>query len=261
MKKVLLFLGIAAVIVAAALFFLISNIDAIVKKGIEQYGSEATGTKVGVLAVKLSLKEGEGSISGLSIGNPRGYSDPNAFSLEDITVKIDTASVTKDPVVIEMVRISAPRVVYEINESGKANFNQIKKNLGVGQGKSEVSAKEERGKDKNIVIKDFVIESGKVDIRVAALSGKPISATLPTLRLTNLGGEKGSSPAEIARQILRPLTSSVVDAASKAGIQQYLGKTTEDVKKMLDEGKGKLGTVGEDAAKEAEGALKKLLGK
>jgi hypothetical protein len=30
---------------------------------------------------------------------------------------------------------------------------------------------------------------------------------------------------------------------------------------MLDAGRGKLGTVGEGAAKEAEGALKKLLGK
>jgi hypothetical protein len=262
MKKLLLFLGILAIIVAAALFFFISNIDAIVKKGIQQYGSEATGTNVGVSSVKLSLKEGEGSINGFSIGNPKGFSNARAFDLEGISVKIDTASVTKDPIVIENVQISAPRVLYEINKSGKGNFDAIKENLGISKSGTEPSGKEDAGEGKKIVIKNLVIEKGNVEIRVAALGDKPISASLPSIRLTNLGGEGGSTPAELARQILGPLTSRVVNAVSGAGIKQYLGKSAEDVQKMLEKGaQEKLGTAGKDAAKEAEGALKKFLGK
>ncbi|NIO16623.1 MAG: hypothetical protein GTN70_06435 [Deltaproteobacteria bacterium] len=262
MKKLLLVLGVVAVIAAAALFFLLSNIDTIVKGGIEKYGSKATGTRVGVSSVKLRLKEGEGSIRGFSIDNPRGFSGNRAFDLEGISVKIDTASVTKDPIVIESVAVSAPRVLYEINESGKGNFDAIKENLGASGSGEKPPAKEDSGKEKKIVIRNLVIEKGNVEIRVAALGEKPISAALPSIRLTNLGGKGGSTPGEIARQILGPLTQRVVDEALKAGVGQYLGKSAEDVKKMAEEAaKEKLGTIGEDAAKEAEGALKKLLGK
>jgi uncharacterized protein involved in outer membrane biogenesis len=260
-KKVGLFLGIIVIVAAVAIFFLISNLDAIVKRSIEKYGSQATGTGVKVSSVKIGLKEGKGSISGLSVGNPKGFAAPNVFDMKNITVKIDAASVRKDPVVIDNVQISTPHVVYEINEKGKSNIDQLKKNLGIDRKGAGSSEKEKAPGEKKILIRNFVIEGGKVEIRVAARSDKSFSATLPTIRLTNLGGKGGATPGEIARQIIGPLTSRVVDAAARAGIEQYLGKSTEEVQKMLDAGRGKLGTVGEGAAKEAEGALKKLLGK
>ena len=46
-SKAFLGLGIFVVIVAAALFLLLSGLDRIVAAAIEKYGSEATGTKVG----------------------------------------------------------------------------------------------------------------------------------------------------------------------------------------------------------------------
>lgn len=260
-KKVLLFLGVVAVVIAAAIFLLISNLDAIVKKSIEKYGSRATGTAVNVSAVRIGIREGEGSISGLIIGNPKGFSSPKAFGLEDISVAIDAASVRDDTVIIEKVQVSGPEVVYEINATGKSNIDTIKSNLGAGEKGREPAQKETGGKEKKIVIRDFIVEDGKVEIRVAALGDKPISAALPRIHLKNLGGKGGGTPSEIAEQVLGPLVSSAVDAASKAGIQQYLGKSAEEVQRMLEAGKGKIEGVGKDAVKDAEGTLKKLLGK
>lgn len=256
-SKVLIAFGIVVLIIAGGLFLLYSNLDRIVAAAIEKYGSETTGTKVAVSSVRIKLKAGEGSIRNLSIGNPRGFSTPSAFTLENITVAVDTGSVTKDPVVIDRVMISAPRITYEINESGQSNINVIRKKVESIQEKGTSGRKTEGG-EKKIIIKRLVIEKGEVTIQVAALPGKPLSAALPRIELSNLGGKGGDSPGAIATQVLGPLVNQASVAASRAGIGQYLGKEAGEVKKALE---GKLGVPGKEAAKGAEEAVKKLLGK
>jgi hypothetical protein len=257
-SKIIIALAIVLVIVLGGLYYLISNIDSIVKAGIEKYGSRATGTDVRVASVKIRLRAGEGSIGGLSIGNPSGYSSRDAFSLKDITVAIDTGSVTKDPVVIDRIAVLAPSVTYEVNESGKANINEIKANLesyrGIGQDREE---KADGGK--KMLIRSLVIEEAQVDVRVAALPEESMSAKIPRIQLTNVGGKGGATPEEIALQVLRPLVNQAVQAAARTGVERYIGKSAEEAKKLIEEkAREKLGTAGEGAAREA---VKKLLGK
>jgi hypothetical protein len=265
-RVILVVLGLAVVVVAAVVFLVISNLDAIVKAAMEKYGSEATGSAVTVASVRISLREGSGSISGLRIGNPPGFTTPAALDLEDITIEVDTGSVTGDPVVIRKVRVAGPRVMYEIDKSGRANLQEIMRNLErltKPGAPAEPAEKKEAGEGKNLLIRDIIVEGGKVDARVAAFPGKDFSADLPRLHLTNVGGEGGATPSELARQILRPIMSRAAQAAAQSGgAAQYLGKSAEDAKRMLEgKAKEKLGTAGEEAAKEAEGTLKKLLGK
>lgn len=259
-SKILIVLAIVAIVVVAALYFLVANIDAIVEAAIEKYGSRAAGTKVEVASVKIRLRQGEGSISGLNIRNPSGFSTPSAFTLGDITVAIDIGSLTKDPIVIDRVAVAAPRITYEVNEAGKANINQIKKNLEQYQGKP--AAREKAEGEKNFLIRNLIIEGGEVDVRVAALPERPMSAKMPRVELTNVGGKDGASPAEIASQVLSPLINRAVQAAARTGVEQYVGKSVEDVKKALEEqAKEKLGGAPEEAVKGAEEAVKKLFGK
>lgn len=257
-RKALIGLGIFLIVVVAALFVLLSSLDRIVAAAIEKYGSEATGTKVGVSSVRLDLKEGKGSIRNLSVGNPPGFSEPDAFRLEDISVAVDTGSVTGNPVIIDQVTVLSPRIAYEINKDGQSNIEMLKKKL------QAVAAKEPGGKPaadkegKKVIIRSLVIDKGEIAIRVAALSGKPLSAVLPRLELKNLGGKGGDSPGDIARQVLGPLVNQVAASASTAGIGQYLGKGADELKKTIDEStKGKLPVPGKDSG----GALKNILGK
>jgi uncharacterized protein involved in outer membrane biogenesis len=267
--KVLIALGVIGVLLAAAVFYLLSDIDRIVAGAIEKYGSNATGTSVKVSSVRIQLREGAGSISNLSVGNPGGFSTPKAVSLGNIAIALDTGSVTKDPMVIEKISVSAPRITYEINKSGSANINEIKKNVDAfirkttaaveGRGPAGKGAGEE---GKKLIIRSLVIEGGKIAIQVAALSGKPLSASLPRMELKNVGGKGGSTPSEIAGQVLGPLLNQVALAASRAGIGQYLGKDVGEVRKALEEkAREKLGVPGGEAAKGAEEAVKKLFGK
>jgi len=261
-RKAFLGLGIFVVLVAAALFLLLSGLDRIVAAAIEKYGSEATGTKVGVSSVRLELKAGKGSIRGLSVGNPPGFSTPSAFRLDDISVAVDTGSVTGNPVILDQVTILSPRIAYEIDEEGRSNIELLRKTLSGTPSKRPSGDKSGGPGEKKVVIRRLVIEKGEVELRVAALPGKPLSVVLPRFELQNLGGKGGDSPGDIARQVLGPLANQVAAAASGAGIERYLGKGADELRKALeDAAKGNLEIPGKDAARGAEDTLKKLLGK
>jgi hypothetical protein len=263
-KMVLIALGIIVVVLAVAVYFLLSNLDRIVAAAIGKYGSEATGTSVKVSSVRIKLREGEGSISNLIVANPGGFSTPNAVSLGNISMAVDTGSLTADPVIIDKIVVSSPRVTYEINKAGVANIDEIRKNVEtyqktIGSGKGD-GGKKEGGK--KLLIRSLVVEGGEVDVLVAALGGKPLQARLPRIALSNLGGKGGATPGEVAAQVLNPLVKQAISAASSTGIGQYLGKQAEDVKKALEEkAQEKLGGAGSEAVKGAEESLKKLLGK
>ena len=80
-KKILIGVVVLLVIVAAAIYFLFSNLDSIVKAMIEKYGTEAAQSDVRVDSVKISLTTGEASLGGLSVANPKGFSSAKALYL------------------------------------------------------------------------------------------------------------------------------------------------------------------------------------
>jgi len=255
-RNILIALGVIVVIVAVGIFFLFSNLDSIVKGAIEKYGSRATGTEVKVSSLHISLKNGEGSIGGLSIGNPPGFSGANAFELKNITIAIDTGSLTKTPFVIRKIAVSDPYISYEINNSGKANINEIRKNLKYTR-KGGSEDKKKNGKKRTFVIKNLVIDRGRVDAGVAALPDKSFTAELPRIQLVNVGGQGGSAPSELAVQILRPIATRAIEAASETGVRMYLGMSAEEAGEMLEEGlKEKTGAAGK-----AKNALENFMGK
>jgi hypothetical protein len=250
------------VIIVAIIFYLLSSLDAIVAGAIEKYGSEATKTSVRVASVEIALKSGEGTINGLRVGNPAGFSAPDIFTLDRVHTRIDTGSVTADPIIIDEITVSAPQVVYEINAAGQSNLKVLQNNLAQasGQGAKEPMAEESAGP--GLVIRKLVIERGRIDARVAALGDKELSTPLPRIEMTDIGAkEGGASPAEVATRVTRALLERVGPAVSRLGLDKYLGKGLEEVT-------GAVGGVIEkttgdslgDAAKKGTDKLKNLLG-
>jgi hypothetical protein len=263
MKKILIILGILAVIVIGGLIILFSSLDRIVTAGIERFGSMTTQTEVKVSSVTLKLKSGEGSVKGIQIGNPSGFTSSNAFTLGDISIKIDPSTVTKDVVVIDRIYISKPHVTYEINDSGQSNINVIKENIKQLQGKSapEAAREEEKGKAAvKLLIRQFEIEGGQIDVHVP-VQPEPMTVKMPPIKLANLGSG-GEPPGEIAARILSALVKNVGPAVAQVGVEQYLGKSVEEMKgqmqKQIDE---KAGEAVEGLSQEAGKALNKFLGK
>jgi uncharacterized protein involved in outer membrane biogenesis len=245
MKIVKIIGGLVAVlvlVVVGAAVFLWSNLDSIVEQVMEEQGTKVTQTKVDVDGVKLELTSGKGSIKGIGIDAPAGFSRPQIFTLDKISVAVDPKTVTKDVVVIDKIHVEAPQIFYEIDKNGLANLDVLSKNINdfaskfkkAGGGESSASEPSKPGKEVKLIIRKLIIDKTEVDARIAALGNKDISANLPRIELNNLGqSQGGASPAEIAQQVSSVLIKKVSKAIADKGMQQYLGKNVEEVKAEL----------------------------
>ena len=251
MKTLLIGVGIVLAVIVAGLFYVWTNLDNIVKTAIVNYGSEATKTAVRVQGVKIDLRDGKATITGLTVANPKGFTDPYIFSLGMISTKIDTSTLNKNPIVIDEIDIQAPAVAYEINKSGVANVDVLKKNLGVGSGGG--SASSSNGKQLKMIIRKIVVEGSSAKVRIAALN-KVQTVTLPRIVMTDVGKKSnGATAAEVAQQLSGKMLANVQSSVAKIGVNQYLGKSADTIKQQMQKNLGGAGgNVG--------GALKGLLG-
>jgi hypothetical protein len=240
MKK-LLIAGIAAVVLIAALaFLLLSNLDAIVARAIEKHGSETTGTAVAVSGVKISLREGRGSIRGLEVASPEGFGAPKAFALADITIAIDIGSVRQDPVVITELRIEEPVVNAEISRTGATNIGELRQRIQASASGSATAADRSSGKVRRLRIDRIVFERGRIEVDASALDAGRRTLELPGFRLDDVGGREGAPPEEISRAILTAVAQRAIAEIGSAGLDRLLREKVE-------------GAVGEEAQKLLEG--------
>jgi uncharacterized protein involved in outer membrane biogenesis len=237
MKKIIL--GIALLLfiaIGGAIYYVFSNLDAIVKMAIEKYGSEAIKTAVRVDKVRINLQEGSASISGLTIANPPGFAAPYAFSLGDISVGIDVNSLTGDVIVIREIGIAAPQIFFEVNADKKTNLDALSKNLPA----STESAPEPEGKsaEPKLIIRKASLSGAELQAKVVPLNNKEYQLKLPTITMNNLGGKNGAPPAKIAQQMLDQLLDQVKAEIKKQGIgaelQQKLDAKKQEIKAEAD---------------------------
>jgi hypothetical protein len=231
MKKLVLGAVLVLLItIGAGVYYLLSNLDELVKTAIETYGSQATGTAVRVDSVKIGLKDGSGAILGLNVGNPPGFDRPQAFSLGEIALQVDLQSLSKEAIVIENVRVLAPEVFFELNAAGKANLNELKRALASG---SAPAASQPGGNEPHLIIRKLLFADGKIHARVVPLN-KDYELKLPKIELTNLGGPQGATPRQIAEQVLKILTDKALAEIEKQGLDQYRKRLEGEVNKRLE---------------------------
>ncbi len=234
MKLIIKILGVlvlvVVILVGASLYYLDSGI----KKAVETFGPQYTKTRVELNDVSLSPLSGKGSLGGLAIGNPQGFSDANAFYLGEIAIVIDTQTLSSNPVVIHSVRIIAPEITVEQNKK-TTNLQQLLKNIeqsaesveSTSSGASEGAA-ESKGEATKLIIKDLQISGGQVHYKNPLLGDKSLDLALPDIQLQGIGEKSdGATGAEIAEQIIAAVSKSASKAIAEGGGIKAAGKQLE----------------------------------
>jgi uncharacterized protein involved in outer membrane biogenesis len=247
-KKLLIIAGILVVVLVAVVVIVAMSIGSIIKKGVETVGPEVAKVKMTLDGANLSIVGGHGTMSGLFIGNPEGYKTESAMKVGKAHLAIAPASLMSDKIVIRSIQLEAPEITIEggLKEN---NLTQIQKNIeafiGVEKSKpAETQTPTEKEAMKKLQIDEFVLTGAKVNVALSMLGGKPLSITIPEIRLSNLGqGPEGITAADLADKLTGRLISEIAPLAQKAA---------ED---LLKQGADALKKTATDAATKSLGDL------
>ena len=254
MRMILIAVVVAVIGAVGALIFVLSSLDEVIREAVQTHGSEITKTKVSLAEVDIDLTSGRGSLRGLSIGNPAGFSTPSAFELGAISIIIDTSTMADDTIVITEIVIDGPVITYELGADG-SNIDAIQRNVEAYMarfGGGGTAANDDGGEGPKMIIDDLYIRGGAVNVSAGFLGGKTLGTALPDIHLEDIGREdEGASPAEVAERIIAAITDGTTSAISGLGLEAMMG----DAGKMIE---GIAEGAGEALEGVAEGATKAL---
>lgn len=241
MKKILLFVGLGLVVLVvgayvAGQFILGSAVVA----GVNKFAPGLTQTKVVLGGARISPLDGSGTLTGLVVGNPKGWSENNICSLGKIHVDVAPFSILGDRILIEAIDIEAPEFNYE-TKFVASNVGDLLKNIEAAMGgkNPEGQPTTKDGKPIKIEVKKFRLQNGKVRLGVGAAA---MSLPMPPIELTDIGTKEGGvTPDQLVFAVMKSVTGSIVSATTQAAGQ--IGKTTgaaaaEGVKKTGEAIKG-----------------------
>ena len=186
-------------------------------------GSDITGTKVSLSGVTISLQEGEGTLSGLSIANPAGFEGGDAFTLATIKLGLDLASINSNPIVIKQILVDGAAINFIKTASG-SNLQTILDNVNSGGSAGDDSAAaDDGGEETKLIIDDFRFTNAKMSLSVEGL-GELQAVTIPDVVQKGIGrSDNGATPAEAANEMLEPILKRAVEEATRIVMKEMGG--------------------------------------
>lgn len=245
MKKILIFGLVAVIALYVGLMFFLGSI---VKAGVNTFGPKLTQTRVELQAATISPVTGAGTLRGLVVGNPKGWSEGNAFSLGRVHVDVAPLSLLGDHIVIEEIEIDGPEFLYE-TKFVSSNIKDLLKNIEDFSGGGTEAKVQPATKDGNPI--KFVVRKFRLTNGVARLGVGPaaIPVPLPPIALDDLGVKEGGiTPDQLAGAVMKNVLGSIVSGSAEALANMGSTRAANAVEQT------------KDAAKKAAEGVKKLFG-
>ncbi|MDI1320854.1 MAG: hypothetical protein PSW75_11785 [bacterium] len=232
MKKILLVL---AILVLVGYFVCAYFLGSVVKAGVNSFGPKLTQTKVELAGASISPLTGSGTLTGLTVANPKGWSEGNAFALGKVHVDVQPFSIFGDHVVVNEITIDGPEFLYE-TRFVSSNIKDLLKNIENFTGSGEKTAATKSGQPIKFVVKKFRLTNGKATL---GLGGAALPVPLPPISLDDLGGAQGGITADelagvLMKSVLNSIVTGTADALAKDGGASAIEKTKEAAKKAAD---------------------------
>ncbi len=219
MKKIMVRLIIALVVVVILAFLGVGLfLDKAIKAGVETLGPKVTKVDVKLQSVGLSLLSGGGTIKGLMLGNPAGYTTPFAINVGEVSLSLTPGSLLSDKVIVKSIKVQGPEITYETNLKD-SNLSKIVANMqgAAGGGQKEPAQPKEAKPAKKLQVDEFIITGGKIHVSVTALGGGTATVPLPDIHFKDLGtGPDGITPEELAIKVIGSIEQGTIKAAAGA---------------------------------------------
>ncbi len=228
-------------ILALAAWLALSQLNRLIKAGVEAEGPKITGTAVELERARVSIWSGDGSLRKLRIANPQGFSSPNALDLPDIRIDLDLDSLGDDLIIVRQLKISGAVLSAELSEDGRSNLKTILDHARQAVAQSERGAEHDGASDagtKRFIIKEFQFLGGSVHVLAPALKLDE-SVQIPDLRLSNIGEQAdGLTLADASLQLLEPIVGAALKQARgeqfDAAVEAFKRKAGEKLREWFD---------------------------
>jgi hypothetical protein len=211
MRKLAIALAVLAALAAGALWWTYESLDVIVKFALEYYGPKVAGVDVKVSEVRISPTDGRGSLRGIEIGNPPGFSAPHAARFGEASVWIDPATIRSPVVLIHEIVIADPAITYE-RGARSTNLDVIEKRIAESAAAAQsvpAGTSPLAGEKRRYTIERFVIRGAKVTMTNNALKGQGVTFDLPEIEMKEIGKERGVTADEASRLVIATVSTRI----------------------------------------------------
>ena len=184
------------------------------------------------------------------LSNPRGFSQPEAFSVATVRVDVAVGSLLTSTIHVREIAIEGPFVGY-FSANGTNNFAAILANVEAKMGPSEktpTGAEGKEGAGKKVIIDRFRLAGTRVNLGMLPLA-------IPTIELTDIGKDTGGATFVEVRDVVWANLAKFVTGVGNMASE--LLKGTGKAATGLVQGAGETATgLAKDAGEAATGLVK-----
>ena len=216
MKKVLTV--VLAVLLVAGLFawyFVSFRLDGVIKAEIEKVGGQTLGTSVSVGSLSTDLKNGSLTISDITVANPPGYNNANAFTLRGIEAAVDY-----DTFDVKRIVIDQPEIVIE-ERNGETNFTELLSGLESSPEPEEPAGDEPQP---TLVIHLFRMNQSRAAFESKSLD-RYTDLEIDAVEVKNVKG----TPAAVTEIIATKVVEEIVSEAAKELLKAKASEKINDI--------------------------------
>ena len=228
MKKAITILLVLLLVVGGGVWYFVSfRMDSMIASNIETRASASLGTQVTVGTVITDVKGGKLTISNITIANPPGFKNKNAFSLNGIEAAVDYSSYEFKHVVIDK-----PDIVIE-EMGGETNFSRmlagIEKQGSEPEPESGADLAADGKEEPIIVIHHFRMNESRASFESESLD-KYSNLKVDAIELSNIKG----TPTEVSKVITRKIINEIT---KEAAVELLKAKASEKIDSIFGKDK------------------------
>jgi hypothetical protein len=259
------------IFIVIAVVVILMYLGSIIAEATRTFGTAATGTKVAVKSVNVSLLAGDLAVKKLSIDNPPEYKNQQAFGFDLVSVDLDVNSLFTDTIIVNKIEIANVKIDFEPTLKGGSNLTDIKNNImKFAQGDKVDTPKEpepeaeteadQPAKSKKVIIKSFIINKGEIRVSSSILQTS-VALPLARMELNNIGKESNTAKvvsdifSEIIESVLKTVAAANIEGLNLDAITKNLPNSATKIGKDITKDAGK---IGKDITKDITKGIKDL---